>query len=410
MEQKQTFKVIVLVVFFSSTLISILSPMAIDIANALPMTQAQVLQIVSIYLAIGSLFSIIWAFLDNKFPRKTLLLIATVDWTIFTFLTTFASNFVSMLIFQIFSAIGFGAILPLSYSTIVDLIEEEERGKAFGIKELFYVLGIGMSFLLASLLVPDLPWQTPLYIITIGGFVCVVLLVLAQFPEKKKLSQEESWISLEALKEIVRSRAILLIIAFNFFLFFWYGAITQYYTTLLRNDYGFEPEIAFVFYLIAQIGQIPSGPIFGSLGDRVYKQSKNGRIKIVILLVTCGSILNFLGFSLILSVGNVPLIVLFVILTCAAAILYGGVDPNTQATLGDITTDLNRPTTYAINNLCYIFGRSISIFLLSIFIVAFNNLYRPGYMILSIASIMSVVFLLPLLKILPKTISEKNNV
>ncbi|MHA1763167.1 MAG: MFS transporter, partial [Promethearchaeota archaeon] len=287
MEQKHTFKVIVLVVFFSSTLISILSPMAIDIANALPMTQAQVLQIVSVYLAVGSLFSIIWAFLDNKYPRKILLIIATLDWTIFTFLTTFASNFISMLFFQIFSAIGFGAILPLSYSTIVELIEEEQRGKAFGIKELFYVLGIGTSFLLASLLVPDLPWQTPLYIIFIGGIACLILLFLAEFPEVKKLSGEESWINLDALKEIVHSKAILLIIAFNFFLFFWYGAITQYYTTLLRNDYGFEPEIAFVFYLIAQIGQIPSGPIFGTLGDKIYKKSKNGRIKIVILLVTC---------------------------------------------------------------------------------------------------------------------------
>lgn len=408
MEQKTTFKVMVLIVFVSSTLISILSPMAIDIANVLPMTQAQVLQIVSIYLAVGSFFSIIWAFLDNKYPRKILLTIATIDWTIFTFLTTLATNFLSMLLFQIGSAVGFGAMLPLSYSTIVDLIKEEDRGKAFGVKELFYVLGIGLSFLLASFLVPDLPWQTPLYIIFIGGIICIILLLLSDFPEEKRLSEDtESWMTVKALKEMAHNKALLLIIAFNFFLFFWYGAITQYYTTLLRNDYGFEPEFAFLFYLVAQIGQIPSGPIFGTLGDKKYKNDKNGRIKIVLFLVICGSLLNFIGFSIVVSLENIPLLVLFVILTSSAAILFGGVDPNTQATLGDTTSDLNRSTTYAVNNLAYIFGRSISIFLLSIFIVMFNNLYRPGYMILSIASLMAAVVLIPLMKILPNQTEDK---
>ena len=77
-----------------------------------------------------------------------------------------------------------------------------------------------------------------------------------------------------------------------------------------------------------------------------------------------------------------------------------------QATLSDVTTETNRSTTYAINNLCYILGRSISIFLLSIFLLMFNNLYRPGYMILSIMTLIAVVFLFPLMKVLPREIEK----
>ena len=121
MKQEHSYKIIIITVFFSSALISILSPMAIDIANALPdVSQSQVLITVSIFLAVSAAFSIIWALLDTKFDRKKLLIIATIDWTFFTFLTTFANNFMTLVIFQVCSAVGFGAILPLSYSAIVD--------------------------------------------------------------------------------------------------------------------------------------------------------------------------------------------------------------------------------------------------------------------------------------------------
>ena len=407
MKQEHSYKIIIITVFFSSALISILSPMAIDIANALPdVSQSQVLITVSIFLAVSAAFSIIWALLDTKFDRKKLLIIATIDWTFFTFLTTFANNFMTLVIFQVCSAVGFGAILPLSYSAIVDLIDAEKRGKAFGIKELFYITGIGLSFLLSAFLVPRFPWQTPLYIVSIAGVLCIILLIRAELPEKQELTDESEFISTKAFKDILHNRAILLIIFFNFLLFFWYGAISQYYTTLLRNDYGFAPEMAFLFFLIFQIGQIPAGPIFGHLGDKKYEKDKNGRIKVVLILVTCGAILNFIGFSIIISMDNIPLLLLFIIITSLAASLFGGVDPLTQATLADVTTENNRSTTYAINNLSYIFGRSISIFLLSIFLLMYNNLYQPGYVILSIATLMAIIILFPLMRVLPNEIEK----
>jgi MFS family permease len=380
--------------------------MAIDIANVLPVTQSQVLLIVSIFLAIGALSSLGWAILDIKFSRKKLLYIATLDWTFFTFLTMFATDFFTLLIFQIGSAIGFGAIIPLSYSTIVDLIKAEKRGKAFGIKELFYVLGIGTSFLLASFLVPTFPWTIPLLIISIGGIVCLVLLFFIEIPEREVADKDEAWISMKAFKEIIHSKAVIIILAFNLMLFLWYGAITQYFTTLMRNDYGFIPQMAFLIYLIVTCGQFFSGILFGYLGDRRYEKDKNGRIKIVLLCVTFGAILNFIGFSIILSPENFLTLILFIIIIWTALTLFGGIDPIMQATISDVTTETNRSTTYAINNLCYIFGRSISIFFLSIFLLIFNNLYRPGYMILSIMTLIAVIFLFPLMKVLPREIEK----
>ena len=405
-KQEHSFKVIILIVFFSSALISALSPMAIDIANALPITQSQVLLIVSIFLAIGALSSLVWAILDIKISRKKLLIIATLDWTLFTFLTMFATDFFTLLIFQICSAVGFGAIIPLSYSTIVDLIKAEKRGKAFGIKELFYVLGIGTSFLLASFLVPTFPWTIPLLIISIGGVVCLILLFFVEIPEREIVDEGEAWISMKAFKEIIHSKAVIIIIAFNLVLFLWYGAITQYFTTLMRNDYGFIPQMAFLIYLIVTCGQFFSGILFGHLGDKKYEKDKNGRIKVVLLCVTCGAILNFIGFSLILSADNILILILFIIIIWTALTFFGGIDPIMQATLSDVTTETNRSTTYAVNNLCYILGRSISIFLLSIFLLMFNNLYRPGYMILSIMTLIAVVFLFPLMKVLPREIEK----
>jgi MFS family permease len=189
-------------------------------------------------------------------------------------------------------------------------------------------------------------------------------------------------------------------------LFLWYGATTQYFTTLMRNDYGVIPQLAFLIYLIVTCGQFFSGILFGHLADKKYEKDKNGRIKVVLLCVTLGAILNFIGFSILLSTENLLILILFIILLWAGLTLFGGIDPIMQATISDVTTETNRSTSYALNNLGYIFGRSISIFLLSIFLLMFNNLYRPGLMILSILTLTAVIILFPLMKVLPNEIEK----
>ena len=409
MKESSSFRILLFLVFFTSALFSILSPMAVDIEKAISdINQAQVLQIVSIFLAVGAFSSLIWASLVGRLSRKKLLIIATLIWSLAELVSAFATNFLSLLIPQIIAAVGFGAVMPITYSLIVDLFEAEERGKAFGLKEMFYVLGIGFAFILAGFLVGLFPWYIPVLVVSIGGFISVGFLFMLEEPKKIELDSDESreWINVRDLKEVFTVRSNVWILISYFAVFIGYGAVSPSFTTFLRNDYQFAPSIATIFLIVSFIGQIPSGIIFGKLGDKLYEENKNGRIKVALLCLIGGSIFNIIAFSLILTTTNLPLIILFVILTLLGATFFGGFDPLIQASLGEINKPRIRSTAYAFVNLILIFGRSISLLLLSLLLVSFSNFYRPGLIILSVVALICSVLLLPLLKTIPEDLKE----
>jgi MFS family permease len=383
--------------------------MALDIERSLNnVKQAQVLLIVSIFLAIGAISSLFWSILSSRFSYKKLLIIATLLWSIAELITAFATDFYSLLIPQIFAAIGFGAVIPISYSLIVDLFQSEKRGRAFGIKEMIYVLGIGFAFILAGFLVGFLPWFIPVIIVSIGGFICVILLFFLEGPKKEsnKFDESRDWINFKDFKKIITIKSNIWILIFYFSVFIGYGAISPFFTTLLRNDYNFSPEIATVFLIIVFIGQIPSGLIFGNLGDKLYKKNKNGRMKVALICLTGGSIFNIIGFSLILISQELFIIIIFLVFSCIGATFFGGLDPLIQATLGELNQTKIRSTAFAISNLLIILGRSLSIFLLSISLGIFGNHYTPGFIALSFLALMCAVLILPIMKFLPKDIEN----
>ncbi len=418
-EKKHSFQILVLLVFFSSALIGTLLPMAEEIVIALPgiTSEGDVGLISSVFLIVGASASFVWAILASRFSRKKLLVIATLEWSIATCLTVFATGFYSLLIFQILAAIGFGSVIPITFSFINDLKEPEERGKAFGIKEMNFVLGVGFSQILAGFLIDYYPWFLPFIVISIGGFICAFLLSKMTPPERGEKDEDPEfsgttgeWIRREDFQEIAEKRSNILILVFNFVLFIGLGAISQFLITILKSntDYNFESDIATIFLIIIYVWQIPSGVILGKLGDKRYKSDVNGRVKVVFMCLLLGGLFYVVGFSLAFnSTSPLPIIGLFLVITSAGAFFFGGIDPLMQATLGDINTPRTRSTIYSINYLTYTFGRSISE-LIMFGIYTWFGYYQLGFILLSIWALSSIIFLLPLLRRLPRETTVKS--
>ena len=120
MSDKLNTRALVLLTFFSSALFSIITPMAKELSIALSLGgEEQVARINSMFLMVGAFSSLVWAYFGDRFSRKKLLMLATLEWAVLIFLTIFSFDFYSLLTFQLFTAIGFGAILPLTFSLIV---------------------------------------------------------------------------------------------------------------------------------------------------------------------------------------------------------------------------------------------------------------------------------------------------
>ena len=366
---------------------------------------------------VGAFSSLVWAYFGDRFSRKKLLTIATLEWAVLIFLTIFSFDFYSLLTFQLFTAVGFGAILPLTFSLIVDMVESKSRGKIFGLLSAVYVLGNGLGQILSGFLIDYYPWQIPLIIVSIGGIFCFVLLFFIQEPQRgatdelyKVESEEELVIEykirLSDLKEIWKIKTTVWILLLNFLMFISIGAISSFFISMLKNDYGLSSTIATIFLIIVFGSQVPSGPLFGKIGDKKHAKDKRGWMQVVLFCLLSGAICYIIAFSLGLISHDMIIVIIFLIFTVLGAFLFGGIDPLTQATLGEINPPQIRSTIYSINYLTYTLGRSISLLLLGEMFISFGSFYSPGYLILSIMALVCSLVLIPILKILPKDIEK----
>ena len=408
-------KILIILTLFSSTLFSIITPMAEELTLALNLSnQDQVAFTNSMFLLVGASFSLIWAILGDKFPRKILLIIATFEWAFLTFLTIFSMNFQTLLFFQLFTAIGFGAALPLVFSLMIDLVEPENRGRKFGVLSAVYVLGNGLGQILSGFLIEVYTWQIPLIIISIAGFACSFLLFSIQEPsrgardELYKFDKLDYKIKKEDLKQIWKIKSTLLILILNFTMFISIGAISSFFISMLKNsnDFSLSSTLATIFLIIVFGSQVPSGPIFGKLGDKKRKIDNNGRIKVVLTCLLFGSLLYIIAYSITFISKDIFTAFIFLGITFFGAFLFGGIDPLTQATLGEINPPQIRSTIYSLNYLAYSFGRSISLLILGQLFLVFNSQYTPGYFILSIMALACTLILVPILKFLPRDIKN----
>ena len=409
-------QILAILTLFSSTLFSIITPMAFEISSALGFDENQVTFINSMFLMVGAISSLFWAFLGDKISRKILLIISTLEWSILTLLTILSTNFISLLTYQLITAIGFGAALPLIFSLTVDLVGSENRGKKFGDLSAIYVLGNGLGQILSGFLIDYYTWQIPLIIVSICGFICTGFLFLVEEPARGVKDDlykaiDESALGLgykikfKDLKQIWKVKSTIWILLLNFAMFISIGAISSFFISMLKNDYGVSSTLATVFLIIIFGSQVPAGPIFGKLGDKRYETDKKGRMKIVFICLLSGSILYIIAFSLLFISNDFSIVILFIILALGGAFLFGGIDPLTQATLG-INPPQIRSTIYSLNYLTYTFGRSISLLLLGQLFITFHNLYSPGYFILSIMALTCTLLLIPIVRLLPKDIDN----
>ncbi len=335
-------------------------------------SEEQVAVINSMFLMVAAFSSLVWAVLADKFQRKTLLIVATIEWSIFTLLTIFATDFYSLLIFQLFTAIGFGAALPLIFSLIVDLVDPENRGRKFGVLSAVYVMGNGLGQMLSGFLIDFYTWQVPIFIISISGFFCTGLLFLLIEPVRGAMDRlnknsgeidiDLSYkIKLKDLQKIWRIKSTIGLLILNFVMFISIGAISSFFISMLKNDFMLSSGLATIFLILVFSSQVVSGPLFGKMGDKKRQTDKNGRMKIVLICLIGGSSLYIIAYSLTFISTDFIVAFIFIAIVYIGAFLFGGIDPLTQATLGETNPPQIRSTIYSLNYLAYTFGRRISL-------------------------------------------------
>lgn len=123
--------------------------------------------------------------LADRFGRKPVLITGVVVFSVFTLLSTLAGNIGVIFVLRVLAGLGEGAVFPLPYTILSELVNKQARGKLMGV--LNGVLNAGYTLpALAGLWATStfgwtLAWRVPLYIG--GGFILLVPFLAKWLPE-----------------------------------------------------------------------------------------------------------------------------------------------------------------------------------------------------------------------------------
>jgi MFS family permease len=74
----------------------------------------------------------LWGYAADRYSRKTVLIVGTGVWGIWTILVGLTPDFSSMLIIRAVSGLGLGALMPATFSLLADHFPQSKRGRAMG--------------------------------------------------------------------------------------------------------------------------------------------------------------------------------------------------------------------------------------------------------------------------------------
>jgi len=161
----------------------ILQPMKIELG----LTDAQC-GLASTILLLGMvLFSFPVAHMVDRWSRKKSIGIMAMLWSVFTFLTGLAGNFIGVIIPRAFVGLGEAGFVPGGTAMVSASYPKARRGLVLGIFHIAIPLGAAAGVMLGGFISIKLGWRTPFFYFAIPG---VILGILALFMRDYKTAED----------------------------------------------------------------------------------------------------------------------------------------------------------------------------------------------------------------------------
>lgn len=149
----------------------ILQPMKIELG----LTDAECGLASTVFMLGMALFSFPVAHMVDRWSRRKSLGIMAMFWSVFTFLTGLATNFITVLVPRAFVGLGEAGFVPGGTAMISASYPQEKRGRALGIFYVAIPLGAAAGVMLGGLISVKSGWRAPFFYFAIPGVLIGVL-------------------------------------------------------------------------------------------------------------------------------------------------------------------------------------------------------------------------------------------
>ncbi len=263
------------------------------------------------------IFGTLWAIAGDKFGRKRIMVLFTGVWGIWTAAAGLAQDFTQLLILYTIGAIGTVAAEPIQNGLMVDMFDEDERGKAYGTLRTIGVVG---SLVLTPLIgrlstwpTPENGWRIGMYIM--GGLSLLSGLLLQIFlkePPRRIVAgdPDAGKFKISDIKEIAKIPSFWLLAVM--LLFVTSMVFFAFMVTYFVKVRGWETAAAAVLYTVFMAGFAAGGLTGGAIGDFFQKKfGDKGRVMFMQIYLVSWAIMTYLFTQIDWGKGIVVYIVAF---------------------------------------------------------------------------------------------------
>lgn len=341
------------------------------------------------------LFGTLWAVLGDKFGRKNILVWMTGVWGLWTAAAGFAQNYTQLLILYTIGVIGTVAAEPIQNGLMVDMFDENERGKAYGTLR---TIGVAASLVLTPLIGQLSKWPTPENGWRIGMFIMgglslisgILLLVFLKEPPRRIVAgdPDAGKFKVSDIKEIVKIPSFWLLAVM--LLFVTSMVFFAFMVTYFVKVRGWETAAAAILYTVFMAGWAVGGFTGGALGDFFQKKfGDKGRVMFMQIYLISWAIATYLFLQIDWGTGIVVYIVAFLTGVIGSWGFSGAVLPM----VGQIVEPQYAATTFALL-FSFVQGAITAIYLLLIkpLAAALGSLDKVFLYMLSLPYAVNAVF------------------
>ncbi len=237
-----------------------------DIAKEFAVKVPTILVAITLTLALRPVGAFIFGRLADRHGRRRILMIDVLLYATLAFASAFAPNLTVFLILRALFGIAMGGEWGIGSSLTMETIRPESRGAVSGILQSGYASGYLIASVAYGVLFPYFGWRG-LFMIGILPAL-LVLYIRSNVPESPGWNRERARSSrtVDILKRHWRLAvyAMLLMTCFNFLS----HGTQDLYPTFLKVDHGFKPHEVSAIVVIANVGAIVGGLLFGTLSQQ----------------------------------------------------------------------------------------------------------------------------------------------
>jgi DHA2 family multidrug resistance protein len=173
-----------------ATIIQVLDTTIANVAlphmmGSLSATQDQVSWVLTSYIVASAIMTLPTGYLAGRYGRKTILLICVAGFTLASMLCGAAQSLEEMVLFRVIQGVFGAALVPLSQSTLLDINERKDHGKAMAVWGMGVMIGPILGPSLGGYLTDYYSWRYVFYINLPLGILSLFGLML-WLPESNK--------------------------------------------------------------------------------------------------------------------------------------------------------------------------------------------------------------------------------